>query len=104
MIDDVLYFHSNQQLNIFDYYFFPQSRSHKGLVKVTNDTHFNLNPMLLSNISKSPYFLKCCNNLKDWNSLVDEIYYEVKSLEPWSNGTFNVIICLVYCILHSYSI
>ena len=43
--------------------------------------------MLLQNISKSPYFLKCCNNLNDWNALVDEIYYEVKSLDPWSNGT-----------------
>jgi pre-mRNA-splicing factor 38B len=42
--------------------------------------------MLLQNISKSPYFQKCCNNLHDWNALVDEIYYEVKTLEPWSNG------------------
>jgi pre-mRNA-splicing factor 38B len=64
-----------------------KSRSQKGLVRVTNDNHFNINPMLLQNISKSPYFQKCCNNLHDWNALVDEIYYEVKTLEPWSNGT-----------------
>lgn len=64
-----------------------KTRSQKGLVKVVNDVHFNINPMLLQNISQSPYFIKCCNNLKDWNTLVDEIYYEVKSLEPWSNGT-----------------
>ena len=61
-----------------------------------NDTHFNINPMLLQNISQSPYFIKCCNNLKDWNTLVDEIYYEVSSLEPWSNGKI-----LLYCYVHN---
>merc|ERR1719253_358937 len=42
--------------------------------------------MLLQNISKSPYFLKCCEKLTDWNTLVDEIYYEVQHLEPWTAG------------------
>ncbi len=63
-----------------------QARNQKNLCRVMNDTSFNLNPMLLQNISNSPYFQKCCNNLTSWNTLVDEIYYEVKSLEPWSNG------------------
>lgn len=50
------------------------------------DDTFNLNPMLLHNISKSPYFQKCCNKLKEWGALVDEIYYEVKHMEPWTAG------------------
>ena len=45
-----------------------------------------MNSMLLQNIAKSPYFIKCCNQLQDWNALVDEIYYEVKHLEPWTAG------------------
>ena len=57
------------------------------------DDTFNLNPMLLHNISKSPYFLKCCQNLHDWGSLVDEIYYEVKHMEPWADGTYVVYCC-----------
>ena len=63
-----------------------QSRSQKGLVKVNNASTFDINPMLLQNISKSSYFQKCCKDLSDWNKLVDEIFFEVKSLEPWSNG------------------
>ena len=52
------------------------------------DDTFNLNPMLLHNISVSPYFYqKCYGKIKDWNALVDEIYYEVKHLEPWMPGT-----------------
>lgn len=52
------------------------------------DDTFNLNPMLLHNISVSPYFYqKCYGKIKDWNALVDEIYYEVKHLEPWMPGS-----------------
>lgn len=51
-----------------------------------SDDTFNMNPMLIQNISKSPYFQKCCSKLKDWSSLVDEIYYEVKHVEPWTKG------------------
>lgn len=50
------------------------------------DDTFNIHPMLLQNISKSPYFQKCCEKLTDWNTLVDEIYYEVKHMEPWTAG------------------
>jgi pre-mRNA-splicing factor 38B len=42
--------------------------------------------MLLHNITNSAYFIKSCEKLQDWNSLVDEIYYEVKHMEPWSPG------------------
>jgi len=51
-----------------------------------SDDTFNMNPMLIQNISKSPYFQKCCSKLNDWSSLVDEIYYEVKHVEPWTKG------------------
>jgi hypothetical protein len=43
--------------------------------------------MLLQAISKSGYFAKCCREIGDWSKLVDEIYYEVKHLEPWTIGT-----------------
>ena len=44
--------------------------------------------MLLQNTIKSSYFQKCCRDLTDWNTLVDEIYYKVTHLEPWAVGTF----------------
>lgn len=54
------------------------------------DDTFNINPMLLRNIAKSPYFIKCCQNLQEWGALVDEIYYEVKHMEPWADGGSKV--------------
>ena len=51
------------------------------------DDTFNIHPMLLAAIGKSPYFMKCCEKLMDWNMVVDEIYYEVKHMEPWTAGT-----------------
>lgn len=62
----------------------------KGIIPLVGpDDTFNIHPMLLQNISKSPYFLKCCEKLTDWNTLVDEIYYEVKHMEPWTAGKTN---------------
>lgn len=51
------------------------------------DDSFHLNPMLLQNIIKSPYFQKCCRDITDWNTLVDQIYYDVKHVEPWAQGS-----------------
>jgi PRP38 family len=51
-----------------------------------DDTSFHFNPMLLQNCILSPYFQKCCANLKDWNAVIDEIYYEVKSLQVFQVG------------------
>eukprot|EP00562_Extubocellulus_spinifer_P029765 CAMPEP_0178720334 /NCGR_PEP_ID=MMETSP0699-20121125/23665_1 /TAXON_ID=265572 /ORGANISM="Extubocellulus spinifer, Strain CCMP396" /LENGTH=434 /DNA_ID=CAMNT_0020370755 /DNA_START=6 /DNA_END=1311 /DNA_ORIENTATION=+ len=62
------------------------------------DDSFNLNPMLLHNISVSPYFQKCYNKLKDWNALVDEIYYEVKHMEPWTPGAVKTP-STAFCLL-----
>jgi pre-mRNA-splicing factor 38B len=54
------------------------------------DDSFHINPMLLNHIIKSSYFQKCCRDITDWSALVDEIYYQVKHLEPWAIGTFGV--------------
>lgn len=62
----------------------------KGIIPlVCPDDTFNIHPMLLQSIAKSPYFQKCCEKLTDWNMLVDEIYYEVKHMEPWTAGEFD---------------
>jgi len=61
----------------------------RGAITLIGGDTFNLNPMLLQNISKSQYFIKCCNNLLDWSSLVDEIYYEVQHMEPFLVGLWS---------------
>jgi len=59
----------------------------KGVIPLHGpDDTFNINPMLLANITKSSYFQKCCSKLKDWNAVVDEIYYKVTHVEPWTPG------------------
>ena len=74
-------------------------RSTGVLPLVGPDDKFNLNPMLLHNISVSPYFYqKCYGKIKDWNALVDEIYYEVKHMEPWTPGAHGVgFVCAGLC-------
>jgi hypothetical protein len=65
-----------------------QNNRAKGLVPLHGpDDSFNLSPMLLQAISKSGYFAMCCREIRDWSKLVDEIYNEVKHLEPWTIGT-----------------
>jgi len=49
------------------------------------DEPFNMNRVLVSNIKKSPYFLKLCGKTT-WSQLVDEIYYKVDHLDLWSVG------------------
>eukprot|EP00984_Skeletonema_dohrnii_P035646 scaffold35661_cov128-Skeletonema_dohrnii-CCMP3373.AAC.1 len=59
----------------------------KGVLPLLGDDTFNIHPVVLSSVAKSPYFVnKCCEKLMDWNMVVDEIYYEVKHLEPWTAG------------------
>lgn len=67
----------------------------KGLLPLYGpDDSFQFNPMLLNNIIlKSTYFAKtCCEKITDWNALVDEIYYQVKHVEPWAAGTCNYLL------------
>jgi pre-mRNA-splicing factor 38B len=51
------------------------------------DDSFHLHPMLLRNLIQSAYFQKCCENLQNWNAVIDEIYYQVKSLQPFQVST-----------------
>lgn len=61
--------------------------SHKSTLPLwgPDDGTFHWNPLLLRNTVHSPYFQKCCSDLKDWSAVVDEIYYEVKHLLPLSD-------------------
>ena len=74
----------------------PQNTRQKNLLQLWGpDDSFYFNPMLLQNIVQSNYFQKCCRDITDWNMLVDEIYYQVKHLQPWAAGAF-AILCLVW--------
>lgn len=60
-----------------------------------SEDSFNLNPVLLQAITRSIYFQnKCLKEIQDWNRLVDEIYYEVKHLQPFSHGTLLISLAL----------
>ena len=59
------------------------------------DDTFNIHPVVLSSVAKSPYFLKCCDKLQDWNMVIDEIYYEVKHVEPWTAGKLLLLLFVV---------
>mmetsp|Transcript_4221 Transcript_4221/g.6384 ORF Transcript_4221/g.6384 Transcript_4221/m.6384 type:complete len:98 (-) Transcript_4221:1264-1557(-) len=59
----------------------------KGVLPLVNTQNFGFPPMLLQNISTSPYFInKCCLEIENWNALVDEIFYNVTHVEPWAAG------------------
>lgn len=61
---------------------------------------FHFNPLLLRNTRQSPYFQKCCRNLSDWNAIIDEIYYEVKHLQPFSTDQSpSTAFCLLLRLL-----
>jgi pre-mRNA-splicing factor 38B len=82
-----------------------KSRPAKGLISmvIKDEDTFNLHPTLLHSISSSPYFLKLCQNVNDWNALVDEIYYQVQHLEPWmiqgSGPAAHKVPSTAFCIL-----
>ena len=69
----------------------------KGMIPLYGpDDSFHIHPLLLQSIVKSPYFVKCCRDINDWNALVDEIYYEVKHVEPWAAAGMKFI-CWILC-------
>jgi pre-mRNA-splicing factor 38B len=47
----------------------------------------NLNPLILTNIQSSNYFKVTLFQLKTYHEVIDEIYYQVKHLEPWERGS-----------------
>lgn len=52
-----------------------------------NESTMNLNPLILTNILGSSYFKVSLFKLKTYHEVVDEIYYQVKHLEPWERGS-----------------
>ncbi|KAJ3106803.1 PRP38 pre-mRNA processing factor 38 domain-containing protein B [Phlyctochytrium planicorne] len=66
------------------------------LQTVGNETTMNLNQLVYQNIISSPYF-KSLYEKKSFDEVVDEIYYKVKSLEPFLKGTtVSTAFCLLY--------
>ena len=51
------------------------------------DDSFHFNPLLLKNTIHSSYFQNACETLNDWNAVIDQIYYEVKHVQPFSSPT-----------------
>uniref|UniRef100_A0A1L8DHJ0 Pre-mRNA-splicing factor 38 n=2 Tax=Nyssomyia neivai TaxID=330878 RepID=A0A1L8DHJ0_9DIPT len=52
-----------------------------------NEASMNLNPLILANIQSSSYFKVTLFKLKTYHEVVDEIFYQVKHLEPWEKGS-----------------
>lgn len=57
-----------------------------------NEKSMNLNPLLLTNIQQSQYFKVTLYSLKTFTEVIDEIWYNVKHLEPWERGSRKVIV------------
>ncbi|RWS23492.1 pre-mRNA-splicing factor 38B-like isoform X1 [Leptotrombidium deliense] len=55
-----------------------------------NEKTMNLNPLVLTNIQNSPYFKTKLYTLKTYHEVIDEIWYQVKHLEPWEKGSRRV--------------
>jgi len=63
---------------------------------------FHFNPLLLKNTIHSQYFQKSCQTLTDWNAVIDEIYLEVKHVQPFSSPmdkTPSTAFCLLLRLL-----
>ncbi|XP_023349552.1 pre-mRNA-splicing factor 38B [Eurytemora carolleeae] len=52
-----------------------------------NEKTMNMNPLILANVTNSPYFKVDLFAMKTFHEVVDEIYYKVDHLEPWERGT-----------------
>jgi pre-mRNA-splicing factor 38B len=52
-----------------------------------NKESMNLNSFVLNNIMASQYFKVNLYEKKTYQDVVDEIYYQVKHLEPWERGS-----------------
>jgi pre-mRNA-splicing factor 38B len=64
-----------------------QRQRSKGILPLWGpEDSFHLNPLLLQNLVQSPYFQKCCQELNDWNAVVDDIYYQVQHLQPFQTA------------------
>ena len=52
-----------------------------------NQVTMNLNPMIHTNITQSPYFKTNLVELTTYHEVIDEIYYKVDHLEPWEKNS-----------------
>lgn len=62
-------------------------KQHNTLPLWGNEATMNLNPLILANIQGSSYFKVHLFKLKTYHEVVDEIYYQVKHMEPWERGS-----------------
>ena len=51
-----------------------------------NTTTYNLEIVLKQNIVNSDYYRNDCTKLSTWAEIIDQIYYDVKDVEPWMGG------------------
>jgi len=63
------------------------SRPANGLATWGNANNMNLNPLIFTNITSSPYFKVTLMQFKTYHEVIDEIYYKVDHLEPWERGS-----------------
>ena len=70
------------------------AKNQNGKTSNTLNYHCNskmgLNPLIYTNIQQSPYFKNNLFQLKTYHEVIDEIYYNVKHLEPWEKGSRKV--------------
>jgi len=52
-----------------------------------NERTMNLNHLILANITESAYFRTDLVQFRQFDELVDEIYYRANHLEPWEKGS-----------------
>lgn len=66
-----------------------------------DDGTFHWHPVLLQNTLNSSYFQRCCETLKDWNAIIDEIYeQDVKHVQPTSGvGNAAAAPSTAFCLL-----
>ncbi|CAD6190011.1 unnamed protein product [Caenorhabditis auriculariae] len=55
-----------------------------------NQTTMNLNTLVLENVKESYYYKNHLIEIDTFQPLIDEIFYQVKHLEPWEKGTRKV--------------
>ena len=64
-----------------------------------NKSSYNVESVLQKNIVDSEYFRDTCGKLNSWSEVVDQIYYDVQSVEPWMSGNArgaSTAFCLLY--------
>ncbi|CRK92976.1 CLUMA_CG006561, isoform A [Clunio marinus] len=63
------------------------NRKRNNVLPLYGNDSMNLNPLILTNIQSSVYFKVTLFQLKTYHEVIDEIYYQVKHLEPWERGS-----------------